>query len=160
VAARFNYITLASDIWILCLTSLMFYFIKKVKPVWIAGNFLMVAFCLASGVLTLLEVKHVIKYILLFQRQTFIVSIEAVLFNYTHRILPPVGLGVNYALFFVIAFIASQTLVPMLTLSDSFPFFFYAGIGVAVIPLFFKFMLEAPARNSYPRCTVTARPST
>jgi hypothetical protein len=75
VAGTFNYITLASDIWILSLTSLMFYFIKKVKPVWMAGNFQMVGFCITSGVLLLLKQNHAVKYMLLFQRQTFIVSI-------------------------------------------------------------------------------------
>jgi hypothetical protein len=65
-----------------------------------------------------------------------------VLFNYTPRILPAIGLGINYALFFIIAFAASQALVPMLEVANYFPFFFYAGVGIAIIPLFFKFMLE------------------
>jgi hypothetical protein len=145
VAQTFNFVMLASDIWIVLLGSVLFRWYKRVKPIWLAGLALMAAFNIGEGVAQLVDYPSAIKWLMLFERQVYIFAIDLTVFNYLPQVMSPKGFNICMCLFLSLAFLGSQTFIPMITTAWAIAFFFYAGISLVGLPIFCCIMEEAPS---------------
>jgi hypothetical protein len=136
-------VTVASDIWMVLLSSLVFYFCRRVKWFWVGGCLGTVLLTLGCGLLDRLGRPAGIKYLLLANRHLFILCTEVVLYNYLARVMPTKGYNFCYCLFFLFGYVNSQVYLPLAQVAYSVPFFLYSAVTLATLPFFLLFMKEA-----------------